>query len=133
MEKELLSIIETAIHHRGILFGFKIRFHSDHKNLSFEKFKSERVLRWRLLLEEYNYEFQYTPGKDNVIADMISRYPVINVNGKSTEELTTIDEQHAFPLNFMTISEHQTKHKQLQNKLQQNSSLFKIKYIFYKK
>ena len=87
------------------------------------------MLRWRLLLEEFNYEFQYTPGKDNVVADMISRYPLINVNGKAIEELTTIDEQHAFPLNFMTISDHQTKDKQLQNKLQQNHLLFKIKYI----
>ena len=91
MEKELLSIIETAIHHRGILVGFKIRFHSDHKNLSFENFKSERVRRWRLLLEEFNYEFQYTPGKDNVVADMISRYPVINVNQ------TYLDESEGIP------------------------------------
>ena len=40
MEKELLSIVVTAIHHRGILFGFNIRFDSDNKNLSFENFKS---------------------------------------------------------------------------------------------
>ena len=63
MEKELLLKVETAIYHRGILFGFNVRFHSDHKNLSFENFKSERVRRWRLLLEEFNFEFQYTPGK----------------------------------------------------------------------
>jgi len=129
MEKELLSIIETATHHRGILIGFQIRFHSDHKNLSFERFQSERVLRWRLLLEEFNYEFKYTPGKDNVVADMLSRYPVINLNEKSFEELTNVDEQHAFPLDFMNISTHQTKDELLQNKVQQNSSLFKIKYI----
>ena len=45
MKKELLSIVETATYHRGILFGFKIKFHSNHKNLSFENFKSERVRR----------------------------------------------------------------------------------------
>jgi len=43
MEKELLYIVETAEHHRGILWGFPVRFHSDHKNLSFENFNSERV------------------------------------------------------------------------------------------
>jgi len=133
MKKGLLSIIKTAIHHRGILVGFKIRFHSDHKNLSFENFKSERVRRWRLLLEEFNYEFQYTPGKDNVVADMISRYPIINVNQQSIEELTTIDELNDFPLNFVTISTHQRNDKQLQNKLKQNRSLYKVKYINDKK
>ena len=38
MEKELLSIVETAETHRNILLGFKCIFHSDHKNLSFENF-----------------------------------------------------------------------------------------------
>ena len=40
MQKELLSIVETATYHHGVLFGFKIKFHSDHKNLSSENFKS---------------------------------------------------------------------------------------------
>lgn len=64
MEKELLSIVETTTHHRGILFGFKVNFHFDHKNLSFESFKSERVR-----LEEFDHTFKYTPGKDNVVAE----------------------------------------------------------------
>ena len=51
MEKELLSIVETTESHRSILVGFPLVFHSDHKNLSFDNFKSERVHRWRLLLE----------------------------------------------------------------------------------
>ena len=62
--------------------------------------------RWRLLLEEFNYEFQYTPGKDSVVADIITRYPIINVNQQSIEEITTIDELNDFPLNFVTISTH---------------------------
>eukprot|EP00957_Ditylum_brightwellii_P023982 1808520-Ditylum_brightwellii.AAC.1 len=65
MEKELLSIVETAGEHRNLLLGFPVRFHSDHKNLAFDNFKSERVRRWRLLLEDYDYTFIYTPGKDN--------------------------------------------------------------------
>ena len=50
MEKELLSVIKTAEAHCNILLGFKCIFHSDHKNLSFENFKSECVKKWRLLL-----------------------------------------------------------------------------------
>jgi len=113
MEKELLSIVETATHHRNILFGFKVIFHSDHKNLSFETFKSERVRRWRLLLEEYDYTFKYTPGKDNMIADMISRYPIIHVDNKDIEVMTTVEESDEFPLDFSVISKHQLQDKTL--------------------
>eukprot|EP00957_Ditylum_brightwellii_P082821 6296483-Ditylum_brightwellii.AAC.1 len=72
MEKELLSIVETAGEHRNLLLGFPVLFHSDHKNLAFDNFKSERIRRWHLLLEDYDYTFTYTPVKDNVIANMLS-------------------------------------------------------------
>ena len=72
MEKELLSIVESLEHFRNMLIGFKIIIHSVHKNLIFNTCKSERVRRWRLLLEEYYYTFVYTPDKDNFVADLIS-------------------------------------------------------------
>ena len=109
-----MSIVETAIHHKGILLGFKVFFHSDHKNLSFNNFQSERVRRWRLLLEGFDYEFVYTPGKDNVVADMISRYPIINVGQNDIEDMSNVDEFEEFPLDFKVIAAHQAKDKLLQ-------------------
>jgi hypothetical protein len=32
-------------------------------------------LRWRLLLEEYEFEIKYKPGRQNTNADSLSRYP----------------------------------------------------------
>lgn len=118
MEKELLSIVETAIQHKGILYGFKIFFHSDHKNLSFDNFQSKRVRRWRLLLEEFDYEFIYTPGKDNVMADMISRYPIIPVQQNDIEEMANVEDDNIddFPLSFATISRHQSNDPTIQNR-----------------
>ena len=72
MEKELLSVVETAVYHMNILLGFKVHFHSDHKNLSFENFKSEHVRQWRLILKQFDYIFTYTTDVDNIIADMMS-------------------------------------------------------------
>ena len=125
MEKELLSIVETAIHHGGILLGFEVRFHSDHKNLSFNNFQSERVHRWRLLLEEFDYKFIYTPGKDNVVADMISRYAVINVDEKAIEGMNLVKEDPEFPLDFSIISKHQASDVDIQKSLKCNPMMEK--------
>ena len=35
---------------------------------------SERVLKWRLLLEDYGYEIEYTKGPENVVADAQAGY-----------------------------------------------------------
>ena len=129
MEKELLSIVETATHHRGILYGFKVRFHSDHKNLSFENFNSERVRRWRLLLEEYDYSFEYTPGKDNVVADMISRYPLIQVDKQAVENMNTVEEEDEFPMDFSVISKHQANDNALDQMVRREVEKFDIKYV----
>jgi transposase InsO family protein len=116
MEKELLSIVETAEQHRNILLGFECRFYSDHKNLSFEHFTSERVRRWRLLLEEYHYTFHYIPGKSNVIADMLSRYPMLPVTTDKIEMVNVLEDEQDFPINFETIHQAQTRDRNLQRK-----------------
>ena len=73
IERELLSIVETLKEFRTILWGHHIIIWTDHKNLTFKNFTSERVLRWHLLIEEYNPELRYVPGTTNVVADALSR------------------------------------------------------------
>jgi hypothetical protein len=47
--------------------------HTDHKNLTFAKSTSDRVMRWQLFLEVYGPEFQYIKGEKNIVADALSR------------------------------------------------------------
>ena len=72
-EHKLLVIVETLKEFRTILLGQKIKVYTDHKNLTFSNFNTERVMRWRLVLEEYDPELVYIKGPDNVVADVLSR------------------------------------------------------------
>ena len=76
-EQELLSIVETLKEFRNILLGQRIKVFTDHKNLVHESElkTSQRVMRWRLLLEEYGPEIEYIKGPKNVVADALSRPP----------------------------------------------------------
>ena len=118
MEKELLFIIESLDYFRNILIVFKIIIHSDHKNLSFNNFRSERVRRWRLLLEEYDYTFTYTSGKNNFIADLLSRYPTHPIPSKDTEVLILDHNDNnngpVCPVDYAIIAQHQANDASLQ-------------------
>ena len=74
-ELELLSIVETLKEFKGMLWGQRIKVWTDHKNLIREAcgLSSDRVYRWRVLLEEYGPVIEYIKGVDNVVADALSR------------------------------------------------------------
>lgn len=113
MERELLSISETATIHKNILLGFKCRFHSDHRNLQFDRFTSDRVHRWRLMLEEYDYDFIYTSGKDNIVADMLSRYPMLDNIPSIEDTVMSIQHDIVFPIDYKLIAKAQREDKSI--------------------
>jgi hypothetical protein len=75
IELELLAIVETLQEYRTILLGHIIKIFTDHKNLTFANFTTDRVRRWRLIVEEYGPEIVYLPGATNIVADFLSRHP----------------------------------------------------------
>jgi hypothetical protein len=82
-----LHIVETLKEFRNILFGQQIVVHTDHRNILYKKLSNDRIIRWRLLLEEYGPEYVYVSGKDNVVADALSRMEAdFNINEKEFEK-----------------------------------------------
>jgi hypothetical protein len=58
-EKELLAVVWGVKHFRPYLYGRKFKMASDHKPLMWimnVKDPGSRLLRWRIKLEEYDYE-----------------------------------------------------------------------------
>jgi len=79
-ERELLSIVEILKEYRNMLLGYPITIYSDHKNLVHETeinaMNSSRMIRWRLLIEEFGPTIKYIKGEDNIEADQLSRLDI---------------------------------------------------------
>ena len=78
IEKECLALI-LAIQQFEVYLTSSISpivVFSDHNPLSFLhklKNKNQRLLRWSLLLQEFNLDIRHIKGKDNIIPDALSR------------------------------------------------------------
>ena len=84
-ERELLSIVETLKEFRTILFGQRLIVYTDHENLTYNKFTSDRVMRWRLYLEKYRTEIHWIKGAKNGAADAMSRLELTTVPNSIAE------------------------------------------------
>ena len=78
IEKECLSLILAVQHFEVYLTSsfLPIVVYSDHNPLTFinkMKNNNQRLMRWCLMLQEYNIDIQHIKGKDNIIADTLSR------------------------------------------------------------
>ena len=77
-EKELLGIVEGLKAFTGVMHGQDLTVHTDYLNLLYNKLPSQRMTRWRLLLEEYHPKVVHIKGVDNDAADALSRLDITN-------------------------------------------------------
>ena len=75
-EKELLAVVFAIDKFRSYLVGAKIIVYTDHAALKYlltKKDAKPRLIRWILLLQEFDLEIKEKKGVDNSIADHLSR------------------------------------------------------------
>ena len=76
LEKECLAIIWGVGKFRLFLAGKKFVLQTDHKPLTFlstARYKNDRILRWSLSLQGCDFVVKDIAGKENVMADYLSR------------------------------------------------------------
>ena len=94
-EKELLAIVWAVKRLRQYLLGKRFIIQTDHQALKWlknVKDPSSRFMRWRLKLEEYDYDIEYKKGKENQAADALSRiYPLTDDAPDETPTLQSLN------------------------------------------
>lgn len=79
IEKELLAIVWGTQYFRPYLYGVEFDLSTDHQPLKWLQAKNNgkdinpRLQRWLVLLMDYNAKIEYIKGKENHIADFLSR------------------------------------------------------------
>ncbi|KAG0420471.1 Transposon Ty3-G Gag-Pol polyprotein, partial [Dictyocoela roeselum] len=72
-EKETYAILKALDHFRQLVLGSKITIRTDHSNNLFDKELTKRQQRWKLLLQEFDYQLEHIKGRDNISVDTLSR------------------------------------------------------------
>ena len=122
-ERELLSIVETLKEYWNILLGQQIEVFTDHKNLVYKHFNTERVMRWRLLLEEFGPKLTYVKGVNNIVADALSRLEIAEEEFSAEAFANELaNEEEEFPTGYSLLQrdivlsdERQSTTKQVQD------------------
>lgn len=90
-ERELLAIVWALKTLRHYLYGMRnINIFTDHQPLTFsvsDRNPNSKIKRWRSFIEEYSPTFHYKPGRDNIVADALSRQ-FLNMATDSTSSVS---------------------------------------------
>ena len=102
-ENEMLAIVFSCEKIRPYILGSHIIVHTDHAAIKYLMSKKEakpRLIRWVLLLQEFDLEIKDKKGCDNVIADHLSRVEKNKVEEEEAELTENFPDEQLFKFSF---------------------------------
>ncbi|XP_026752395.2 uncharacterized protein K02A2.6-like [Galleria mellonella] len=132
IDREALGIVYAVTKFHQYLYGRKFTLLTDHKplerifsqNRETPKIASNRLLRWAMILNSYEYIIQYQSAKENTPADALSRLPLTNSD-------TSLEKRTGLPnfahLLHLRLSNIPVTKKELRNQTTKDRTLNKIK------
>jgi len=100
-EKELLAIVYALEIFRSYLIGSKVIVYTDHaaiKHLLTKSDSKPRLIRWILLLQEFDLEIKDKKGTENLVADHLSRLINDEVTAKEAEVREEFPDEKLFAM-----------------------------------
>ncbi|KAG1119462.1 hypothetical protein G6F61_009915 [Rhizopus arrhizus] len=88
VEKELLAVYYALVKFRKYLIDKEFHLYTDNSAVRWLLKKSDpssRLQRWIIAVQEFSYCVHHLPGKTNIVADVLSRYPPNNSVDASTD------------------------------------------------
>ncbi|CAB0036632.1 unnamed protein product [Trichogramma brassicae] len=95
--REALAIVLTILKFKPYLIGKQFTVYTDHKPLLYFRNSTDpnsRVSRYQFKLQNFEFNIQYKPGPNNIIADCLSINPVVeqvNVMTRSADGLKRVN------------------------------------------
>ncbi|KAM1849316.1 hypothetical protein ACFX13_013607 [Malus domestica] len=106
IEKELLAIVFALEKFRSYLVGAKVIVYTDHGALKYllsKKDAKPRLIRWILLLQEFDLEIRDKKGRENVVADHLSRLIIPTASKEDSLPLReSFPDEQLFAVQFRT-------------------------------
>lgn len=75
-ENEFLAVVHSLNKFRHYITGYQTFAHTDHAAIRYLMNKPDvnaHIIRWLLLLQQFDLTIVDKPGKENVVADFLSR------------------------------------------------------------
>ncbi|CAN6566252.1 unnamed protein product [Malus baccata var. baccata] len=105
-EKELLAVVFALEKFRSYLVGAKVIVYTDHAALKYllsKKDAKPRMIRWILLLQEFDLEIRDKKGRENVVADHLSRLIIPTASEEDSLPLReSFPDEQLFAVHFRT-------------------------------
>ena len=101
----MLAIVFACEKFRPYILGSDVIIHTDHAAIKYLMEKKEakpRLIRWVLLLQEFDLEIKDKKGCDNVIADHLSRVEKPSIQDEEREIAENFPDEQLFQLSLQS-------------------------------